>query len=438
MALHAGRARRRAARLRPWITLVVLDGGRVRRGAEHRRPPAAVHHDRRRRRVLPPADELWAWAHVHFNQRARRHGRRAASRPTWAPCCRASQAMLAAEPGPRLLAARLPAPARRQHRLPRVRRPDLRDRPARRARPGSRRRRRTRRTRPGPTTPASPSRRSLPVLLPLVLPHRRRTATSSTSCALLQAAARRPARRHARHRRAGPGLEPARRSTTTTSAACCGSAARCRSPTTTSTPDDRDRARAYENWDAALSARRSSTRWPRSSTCPTTTQRRRPQRERGDRPRRRRRRRSRSADHRAALRPLARAHAAAADRTRRHAAPTTTTNWVHRLNLDPRFRVPAGFGTDVVAGRTPEEYMDDAWQQIGDVLEANARIRAAAARAPRSRSRWYDRHLTPLAAAAAGAGARARRRPVAARVILDAAATAVATHARDEPRRRRC
>ena len=47
---------------------------------------------------------------------------------------------------------------------------------------------------------------------------------------------------------------------------------------------------------------------------------------------------------------------------------------MHRLNLDPRFRVPAHFGTDVVETNA-EEYMDDAWQQIGDVLAANARIR---------------------------------------------------------------
>jgi hypothetical protein len=51
-------------------------------------------------------------------------------------------------------------------------------------------------------------------------------------------------------------------------------------------------------------------------------------------------------------------------------------NWVHALNLDPRHRVSAGFGTRVVQGGQ-EEYMDAAWSQVGDVLEANARIRAA-------------------------------------------------------------
>ncbi|RAY12576.1 hypothetical protein DPM19_23525 [Actinomadura craniellae] len=51
-------------------------------------------------------------------------------------------------------------------------------------------------------------------------------------------------------------------------------------------------------------------------------------------------------------------------------------NWVHRLNLDPRFRVAAGFGVRVVQ-RRQEEFMAAAWAQIGDVLALNGRIRAA-------------------------------------------------------------
>ncbi|MFI0976332.1 hypothetical protein ACH4SP_04785 [Streptomyces sp. NPDC021093] len=51
-------------------------------------------------------------------------------------------------------------------------------------------------------------------------------------------------------------------------------------------------------------------------------------------------------------------------------------NWVHRLNLDPRFRVAAQLGTKVVQARQ-EELMAGAWAQVGDVLAANARIRAA-------------------------------------------------------------
>lgn len=72
-------------------------------------------------------------------------------------------------------------------------------------------------------------------------------------------------------------------------------------------------------------------------------------------------------------------------------------NWVHRLNLDPRFRVPAGFGSDVVKANQ-EAYVDDAWQQIGDVLAANHRIRFLHL-ATEVSTRWFTRHVQPLAAA---------------------------------------
>jgi hypothetical protein len=52
------------------------------------------------------------------------------------------------------------------------------------------------------------------------------------------------------------------------------------------------------------------------------------------------------------------------------------TNWVHDLNLDPRWRVAAGFGTKVIQA-TQETLMEAAWEQIGNVLEANRRIRQA-------------------------------------------------------------
>ena len=84
--------------------------------------------------------------------------------------------------------------------------------------------------------------------------------------------------------------------------------------------------------------------------------------------------------------------------TKRDGTPAPNdANWVHRLNLDPRFRVPAAFATGVVQAND-EQYMDDAWQQIGDVLDANARIRRLHLATDVS-LRWYDRHLTPLAAA---------------------------------------
>jgi len=71
------------------------------------------------------------------------------------------------------------------------------------------------------------------------------------------------------------------------------------------------------------------------------------------------------------------------------------TNWVHRLNLDPRFRIPANFGAEVVEDHA-EEYMNYAWEQIGDVLTANQKIRrlhfATAASA-----RMFERHLLTVA-----------------------------------------
>jgi hypothetical protein len=72
-------------------------------------------------------------------------------------------------------------------------------------------------------------------------------------------------------------------------------------------------------------------------------------------------------------------------------------NWVHELNLDPRFRVPAGFGTRVVQ-KNQEDYMNVAWQQIGDVLDANRIIRYAQL-AHAALFQWHARQLTPLLAA---------------------------------------
>jgi hypothetical protein len=72
-------------------------------------------------------------------------------------------------------------------------------------------------------------------------------------------------------------------------------------------------------------------------------------------------------------------------------------NWVHELNLDPRHRLAAGFGTRVIQAQQ-ENYMNAAWEQIGDVLEANRRIRAAQL-AKLVASSWYAQQLQPLAAA---------------------------------------
>jgi len=73
-------------------------------------------------------------------------------------------------------------------------------------------------------------------------------------------------------------------------------------------------------------------------------------------------------------------------------------NWVHELNLDPRHRLAAGFGTRVVQANQ-ERFMDAAWGQIGEVLEANRRIRLAQL-GKLVGGGWWAHRLVPLAAAA--------------------------------------
>jgi hypothetical protein len=50
--------------------------------------------------------------------------------------------------------------------------------------------------------------------------------------------------------------------------------------------------------------------------------------------------------------------------------------WLTESNLDPRWRASSGLGTRVVQ-QNQEQYMDQAWRQIGDVLEANRRLKLA-------------------------------------------------------------
>ena len=69
-------------------------------------------------------------------------------------------------------------------------------------------------------------------------------------------------------------------------------------------------------------------------------------------------------------------------------------NWVHKLNLDPRHRVTAGFGTRVIQ-QNQEQYMNAAWNQIGAVLEANRQIRLAQL-ARHASYVWYSKHLAPI------------------------------------------
>lgn len=91
-------------------------------------------------------------------------------------------------------------------------------------------------------------------------------------------------------------------------------------------------------------------------------------------------------------------------------------NWLHDLNLDPRWRTAAGFGTKVVQ-QNQEAYMEAAWDQIGDVLEANRRIRQAQL----AKSAGQRLHAAHVAASARVGTGRALMlaAPMQARIVSD-------------------
>jgi hypothetical protein len=75
-------------------------------------------------------------------------------------------------------------------------------------------------------------------------------------------------------------------------------------------------------------------------------------------------------------------------------------HWVDELNLDPRHRVAAGFGTHVVQ-KNQETFMEAAWQQVGRVLEGNFKIRLGQT-AKAISAIWHGRELRPIGSATAG------------------------------------
>jgi hypothetical protein len=54
--------------------------------------------------------------------------------------------------------------------------------------------------------------------------------------------------------------------------------------------------------------------------------------------------------------------------------PAQDAGWVPAVNLDPRYRAAAGLGARVVR-KNQDAYLRSAWEQIGDVLTVNAKIR---------------------------------------------------------------
>lgn len=68
--------------------------------------------------------------------------------------------------------------------------------------------------------------------------------------------------------------------------------------------------------------------------------------------------------------------------------------WYDDLNRDPRTRVPAGFGVRMVQ-ENQEKFMDLAWKQLKDVLEANRKMNAIQFTAKVS-ERLYAKHVATL------------------------------------------
>jgi len=79
---------------------------------------------------------------------------------------------------------------------------------------------------------------------------------------------------------------------------------------------------------------------------------------------------------------------------KRVSADPAQRNWVNELNVDPRRRAAAGFGTRVIQ-KYQEEYMRIAWQQVGDVLAANRRIHFVQYALQASQRAW-ERNVAPL------------------------------------------
>ncbi len=72
----------------------------------------------------------------------------------------------------------------------------------------------------------------------------------------------------------------------------------------------------------------------------------------------------------------ARQHAGVVTLSEVGADPTAETAWVRELNLDPRERAVAGIGTQVIRDRQ-DDLMQRAWQQVGQLRDANQRLREA-------------------------------------------------------------
>jgi hypothetical protein len=96
-----------------------------------------------------------------------------------------------------------------------------------------------------------------------------------------------------------------------------------------------------------------------------------------------------------------------------HRLGPTAPSWLRELNTDPRHRAAAGIGTEVVRLHQ-ERFMQAAWEQVGDVLKANALLDRA-----RFIQEVVDRIHRRHVAALGESSLLALTAPVHARVLLD-------------------
>ncbi len=79
---------------------------------------------------------------------------------------------------------------------------------------------------------------------------------------------------------------------------------------------------------------------------------------------------------------------------RRWQVKADDADWFREVNLDPRARVAGGLGTAVVQ-ENQEDIVNAAWQQVGDVLAAEAALQRAALTTLASQA-FHRRHVAPM------------------------------------------
>lgn len=81
----------------------------------------------------------------------------------------------------------------------------------------------------------------------------------------------------------------------------------------------------------------------------------------------------------------------------RHRLDNASPAWLLELNVDPRMRAAAGLGAEVVR-HNQEEFMQACWEQVGDVIKANALLNRARF-AQEALQCMYERHYMRMPAA---------------------------------------